>query len=413
MAVRAVPRGYRTVTPYLAVRGAAKLLRFVKAAFGARVGAPQIHSGGFMRALSLTAFLILVASAAHAQTPKAKSVEKEGEWDVVTLESGAFAKISVPKSIRKGEQPGLVFTCHGHGGEPNQMLGYGRELAEHRGDVWCAYRASQKAGPGFGYDLAKDGKLIPEMTRYVIATYNIDPKRVILHGFSAGGAASCVVAPANKTLYAGFVLCAAPDVPGRNGDAKGLRAVVFLGDQDPNFSLAPEAERSVEKYKPNVAFRAVTGLGHDLPDAVYLNDAFNFILDATEKGDKRVVPLKPDHALAPPKGRPGPPPDYFAVVVAWKTAKSPGEVTRNKLQAKSVADGLLARLKKKEATLEEALEQSDDTESKEKKGLIDLDRMAAIGKKLADKAKAMKEETWEMVEVDGAYCLIWKAKPVQ
>lgn len=37
MPVRPVPRGYRTVTPYLAVRGAARLLAFVKAAFGAKV----------------------------------------------------------------------------------------------------------------------------------------------------------------------------------------------------------------------------------------------------------------------------------------------------------------------------------------------------------------------------------------
>jgi uncharacterized glyoxalase superfamily protein PhnB len=37
MAVKPVPDGYHTVTPYLMVSGVAKLLEFVKRAFGARV----------------------------------------------------------------------------------------------------------------------------------------------------------------------------------------------------------------------------------------------------------------------------------------------------------------------------------------------------------------------------------------
>jgi predicted esterase len=365
-----------------------------------------------MKQLTLPTLLLLLALPALPQTPKAKSVEKEGDWDVVTLESGAFAKISVPKSVKKGEQPGLVVTCHGHGGEPNQMLQYGRALAEHRGDVWCAYRGSQTAGPGFGYDVAKDGKLIPEMTRYVVATYDIDPKRVILHGFSAGGAASCFVAPANKDLFAGFVPCAAPDVPGGRGggDMKGLRAVVFLGDQDPNWALAPEAKKAVERFKPDVCFWGIEGLAHQLPDVVYLNDAFNFVLDATEKGSEKTLPLKPDHDMAAAKGRTGPPPDYFHVYVAWKTGKSPAGVTRNKLQAKSLADGKLARLRKGELTLEAAVAESDDAGSKEMKGAIDFEGMKAFGQKLVDKAKGMKPETWEMVETESGYHLVYRAK---
>jgi len=37
MAVKPVPEGYHTVTPYLVVRGAAKTIEFVKKAFGAEV----------------------------------------------------------------------------------------------------------------------------------------------------------------------------------------------------------------------------------------------------------------------------------------------------------------------------------------------------------------------------------------
>lgn len=363
-----------------------------------------------MRPLSLLAFLVL-ALTASAQTPKAKTVEKEGEYDRVTLESGAICKVYVPKSVKPGEAPGMVLTLHGHGGNPESMLQYGQTVAEHRGDVWVAYQGGEKVGPGYGYNSGNDEKWVIEVANYAIATYKPDPKRVVMHGFSAGGAMSCLLAPKNKNLFAGFITCAAPDVPGgRGGDAKGMRAVVFLGTTDPNFALAPDAKKAVEKYAPNVAFREVTGLGHDLPDAIYINDAINFVMDATEKGDVKTLPIQPDHALAAPKGRQGPPPDYFHVYIAWKTAKAPAGVTRNKLQAKSIADGRLAKLKKKELTLEAALAESDDAATKEAKGAITMEQMAAYGAKLVEKAKGMKAETWEIVETESGYHLVWRAK---
>jgi predicted esterase len=360
--------------------------------------------------MRLLAVLILTLPAL-AQVPKAKSVEKQGEWDAVTLESGAYCLVNVPKSVKPGETPGMVLTLHGHGGAPDQMLSYGRELAEHRGDVWVGYRGGEKVGPGYGYNSGHDEKDVIDVAKYAIEAYKVDRKRVVVHGFSAGGAMSCLVVPKNREMFAGFIPCAAPDVPGgRGGDAKGVRAVVFLGETDPNFSLAPQARKAVEKYAPNVAFRAVTGLGHDLPDPIHLNDAINFILDATEKGDDRTLPVKPDHGLAAPKGRVGPPPAFYHVYIAWKTAKAPAGVTRNKLQAKSIADARLSKLKKGELTREDAVKDSDDAESKEAGGAIEFARMEAFGKKLADKAKAMKAETWEIVETESGYHLVWKVK---
>jgi predicted esterase len=363
-----------------------------------------------MRPLMVLA-VALLAIPASAQTPKAKLVEKEGEYDVVTLESGVRCKVNVPKSIKAGETPGMVLSLHGHGGNPASMLQFGQTIAEHRGDVWVAYQASDTVGPGFGYNTAKDEKGIIDVANYAIATYKVDPKRVIIHGFSAGGAMTCMLAPKNKALFAGFITCAAPDVPGKTyGDVKGMRGVIFLGVQDPNYSLAPDAKRAVEKFAPAVAFREVSDLAHELPDAIYINDAINFIFDAAEKGDVKTLPKAPDHPLAAPKGRPGAAPETFDVYVAWKTAKSPAGVTRNKLQAKSIADGKFAKLKKGELKLEDALPESDDAATKEKKGAISAEQMAAYGPKLVEKAKGMKAETWEMVETESGFHLLWKGK---
>ena len=46
MAVNPIPEGYRTVTPYLVVEGAADLLEFVKSAFGAEEQLPHGRPNG-------------------------------------------------------------------------------------------------------------------------------------------------------------------------------------------------------------------------------------------------------------------------------------------------------------------------------------------------------------------------------
>ncbi|MCE9581704.1 MAG: peptidylprolyl isomerase [Planctomycetes bacterium] len=361
------------------------------------------------RLLTLLATVVFAASLpAFAEVPKAKSTAKEGEYDVVTLESGALFKVYTPKSLKKGETPGMVLTLHGHGGNPESMLGYGQDAAENRGDIWVAYRGGEAVGPGFGYNSGHDEKDIIDVAHYAIATYKPDPKRVVLHGFSAGGAMSCMLAPKNRDLFAGVITCAAPQIPA--ADAKGLRWVIFLGTDDPNYKLAAEARKAVEKLAPTTAFREVTGLGHALPDIIYFNDAMNFIYDPAVKGDVQTLSLKPANAMAAPKGRGSAPPGYFHIYIAYKTAKAPAGVTRNKLQAKSAADALLAKLKKKETTLEEAVAQSDDADTKAKQGAIGMEEMVKYGGKMAEKAKGMKSETWEICETESGYQLIWRAK---
>jgi len=50
MAVKAIPDGYHSVTPYLVVRGAAQLIDFLKEAFGAQETFRMPGGGGIMHA---------------------------------------------------------------------------------------------------------------------------------------------------------------------------------------------------------------------------------------------------------------------------------------------------------------------------------------------------------------------------
>ena len=91
-----------------------------------------------------------------------------------------------------------------------------------------------------------------------------------------------VRAAAGTQLFAGFILCAAPDVMGgRGGDVKGLRGVTFLGVLDPNYSLAPEARKVVEKYAPNAKKPLIRRGAQQLhvSDGVYWNGSFRNIIN--------------------------------------------------------------------------------------------------------------------------------------
>src|SRR5581483_1499737 len=75
MAVKAVPEGFHTVTPSLAVDGAAKLIDFIKAAFGAeeimRMPSPD---GRIMHAEVKIGDSIVMVNDAMGQSPNASSL---------------------------------------------------------------------------------------------------------------------------------------------------------------------------------------------------------------------------------------------------------------------------------------------------------------------------------------------------
>ena len=56
MAVRPIPEGYHTATPYLAIKGAAQAIEFYKKAFGAtemlRLPQPDMAEWGMLRSRS-------------------------------------------------------------------------------------------------------------------------------------------------------------------------------------------------------------------------------------------------------------------------------------------------------------------------------------------------------------------------
>jgi PhnB protein len=71
MTVQPIPEGYHSVTPYLIVEGAAKLIEFAKSAFGAEVRGRMEEPGGAIMHAEITIgdSMIMLADSMGAENP--------------------------------------------------------------------------------------------------------------------------------------------------------------------------------------------------------------------------------------------------------------------------------------------------------------------------------------------------------
>lgn len=354
-----------------------------------------------MRILAVIALLSLPA---FAQAPRAKSVTKQGEWDVVTLESGAVAKILVPAGGAKAK--GLVMAFHGNYTEPDDILRFGAPLAAHRDSIWCALQGTGTEEGMRVWNLEADVPKVPALLDYVLAAYPVDKARVLAFGFSMGGAAACRAYGNSRKIFAGLVTCAATEAPGERGDAcKDGRGVFIIGTRDGNYAALPQWRKAIAKCGQGFATWVVTDLDHELPDAIYANDAFDHCINSASKGGEKTLPKKPDHALVAPAA--AAPPEFLHAFFALKPASGPA---RTKLAVKSIADKWLLQVRKGEATMAEAAAVGDDEADEAASGAADAARLERIGEKVAAAANALKPGTGMVVETEDGAHLVWRAK---
>ena len=156
-------------------------------------------------------------------------------------------------------------------------------------------QSSQVVAPGtFGWsDFNKGKEDIKTVYDRLVQEYPIDPRRVVVSGFSQGGMLALHIALTEFLPAAGFVvLQPGGDTPGiikseyiKKAAERGLRGTLITGAADRCYKQQRELSMDFQKAGLDMHFITKPGLGHGMPKG--LSRLINTALKHIEKGVKK------------------------------------------------------------------------------------------------------------------------------
>ncbi|HKV08427.1 MAG TPA: alpha/beta fold hydrolase [Thermoanaerobaculia bacterium] len=175
------------------------------------------------RLLPLLLALVFAAPAAAA------------EWVRVEIPAtGSWFWRYVPDALDHSHPAPLVVFLHGAGGNTDYYKGYVAAAAETAGTVVAIPKSS-----GVGWGTATDKRTIEETLRIVGEGIAIDPRRTAVAGHSAGGAYAYLLAYADSTWSAVFILSSPFYAVSSVADPAYKAPIrMYYGTKDPNYTTA-------------------------------------------------------------------------------------------------------------------------------------------------------------------------------
>lgn len=189
-----------------------------------------------------------------------------------------------------GSKPApLIVTLHGFGGTPEWAASLWDSLATEVGAIVMAPRSIHRIARGrYQWMDVEDGEyVVLDDLRWMRQRYNIDGDRIILTGYSQGGAVAFAVGMRNTRLFSGIIPVAAfydPAAAGapRKASARRPRVFMLIGEEDSPRTVESNRQ-AVEDYSARqieVRLKVFPGLGHAWP-IEHINDvraALEFVL---------------------------------------------------------------------------------------------------------------------------------------
>ncbi len=190
--------------------------------------------------------------------------------------------IYVPPALKPGPHPPLIIAFHGRGENPHYFLSQWKEAADKLGAVVALPRGVRRAGDGLlnlweqkgakpaDVDLPACAKLADTAIELAKKRHAIEPQRIVLAGYSQGGAVALKLLAAQPERYAGAFAQAtlyqppAPSWPAAL--AKNRRVYLIAGELD---RLRPQTESAVSDLKAagwDVRVDTVPKVGHEPPE---------------------------------------------------------------------------------------------------------------------------------------------------
>lgn len=178
-----------------------------------------------------------------------------------------------PEGLPADKPVACVVVLHPFGGTAEWIVERWKGAAKKLGVLVVAPRAVIPQGQGFRWqDADLTDKIVMKALDYAKAKHKIDDKKIVISGFSEGGAMTFVMA-----MRHGDVFCGAIPVGGVMSDPlvgwdeikkrKLPRFVIMIGDQEPKASLDNnrEAVKKLEDAGAKTKLNIYPGLGHDFP----------------------------------------------------------------------------------------------------------------------------------------------------
>jgi len=200
---------------------------------------------------------------------------------------GAKILTVLPPNLDKAVPAPLIIALHGYGSNAQDMADTWREAAAKIGAVLIAPQALERAGSGFSWGVVEQGEfLVLHAIEKARAENNIDPKRIVVTGFSQGGAMTYTLAIRHSELFAGAIPVAGyyehpvDPIPAQP-TAKMPRFVIMVGEKDEPVAVNREAAKRLEAIGAPVQLRIYPNLGHRFPPDRQneMDSALKFVLD--------------------------------------------------------------------------------------------------------------------------------------
>ncbi len=229
-----------------------------------------------------------------------KFKKKHGNEKVLTI---------VPPELDVSRAAPLIVALHGRGSNAADIVQSWKTVAAQAGAILIAPQAVLRRGTnGFDWGVVEQGEwLVLNAIERTKAAHNIDPKRIVLTGFSQGGAMTYLIGLRNREMFAGIIpvagfydhrVAAIPDpqnaadggvqsagepTPARRSSiaASFPRVYIMYGALDEEVENNRMAAKRFEALGVPCTLKIYPGLGHALPNNrdLELSEALRFALD--------------------------------------------------------------------------------------------------------------------------------------
>lgn len=188
----------------------------------------------------------------------------------------------LPSGLDTARPTPLIVALHGRGATAANMVAAWRKVADEARAILIAPQAVKDMGGGFDWGVVEQGEwLVLDAIAKAKARHRIDDKKIVLTGFSQGGAMTYLIGLRHPELFAGLIpmagyyehriapipvkSIAAGDANEANSARRLPRFYIMYGELDDDVENNREAARRLEAIGTPHVLKIYPGVGHTFP----------------------------------------------------------------------------------------------------------------------------------------------------